>query len=342
MSSCNVPSSLLFDPAALGEAVQQGAVPLDVAIARAWQARNERVGLRSVFRSNFASVMRKRVPRRDGSPGRFFVQCNPGRALRRAAARQFRSVCEPFDPARFHFGRRCIRADEVLMELTIDALPVSILVNVSPFGHNHFLIVVDPEGQSPQQLDAVALHAAHRVLDGSTRPDLVIGFNSLGACATVNHLHLQGVYFRGQGVDDDQMPSERAPRTQLATPPGLAELDDYPVHGWVVQGEAGSRVATTLAVVQELQRANLPHNVLLSPRNTIVMPRRHQDEVGIEASGLAFLELNGEMIITADREHEALAVWQHIVEEDVVRLLQQVAVPTGSLKQFDFGQRARP
>lgn len=80
-------------------------------------------------------------------------------------------------------------------------------------------------------------------------PYLRVGFNSLGAFATINHLHFQAYYLNAP------MPCERAPTTPLsgmvkrrrpdsaADSVRLSKLCDYPVRGWVVEGSSLASMA---------------------------------------------------------------------------------------------------
>jgi GDP-L-galactose phosphorylase len=101
------------------------------------------------------------------------------------------------------------------------------------------------------------LSALHFALEVGN-PYLRVGFNSLGAFATINHLHFQAYYLQAP------MPCERAPTAPLARitpgssaagsskrrrPEGCSDsvlvsrLCDYPVRGWVVEGPSLAAMA---------------------------------------------------------------------------------------------------
>jgi GDP-L-galactose phosphorylase len=101
------------------------------------------------------------------------------------------------------------------------------------------------------------LSALHFALEVGN-PYLRVGFNSLGAFATINHLHFQAYYLQAP------MPCERAPTAPLARiTPGsssagsskrrrpdsggdsvlVSRLCDYPVRGWVVEGPSLAAMA---------------------------------------------------------------------------------------------------
>jgi hypothetical protein len=286
---------LLSDPIALGRAVMRGEVGFDDAVGAAWDAGASR----GLFRYPFDQAQRRRSLRRDGSPGRFWVQCNPGRSARRAPPRSYEHVVQPFEPGAFHFASGHIRPDEVLMELVAGAVQVSVLLNVSPFGHRHCVVVIDPAARHPQLLELQGGRAALALLALSGRDDLKLGFNSLAGCASVNHYHFQMLYFRGGQVEQDLMPSELA-QTEPTAAPGVSRLADYPVQGWRFAGEEPELVARQLArAARVLQQLDVAHNVLLGRRGAVLVPRAAQQRVAACApSGLAFLELHGEMLVT--------------------------------------------
>lgn len=64
-------------------------------------------------------------------------------------------------------------------------------LQVSPIEYGHVLLVPRVLDCIPQRLDAdnllLALHFAHE----ADNPYLRLGYNSLGAFATINHLHFQ-------------------------------------------------------------------------------------------------------------------------------------------------------
>lgn len=72
-----------------------------------------------------------------------------------------------------------------------------LVVNSSPLYRSHCLLVLEAEEKHPQVLTAPAIAYAARLLTlAGSRPDLCVGFNSLGAWASVNHLHMH-VFFAG-------------------------------------------------------------------------------------------------------------------------------------------------
>ena len=123
---------------------------------------------------------------------------------------------ESFDQNKFNFNK--VRGDEEVLAVLQDGDEQShrILVNVSPLMFGHGLLVPFAEQCLPQQLTSDAIDLAIRLLrrdidyatdeilndsssssGKSTNPSadtFCIGFNSLGAFSSVNHLHLHILY----------------------------------------------------------------------------------------------------------------------------------------------------
>jgi hypothetical protein len=124
---------------------------------------------------------------------------------------------------------------------------------------------------------------------GRALPDAVVGFNSLGACASVNHLHLHllvepaGLPLASGGWTHEGGPLPYPLRVErLGSPDELA--------GWVEQALAAGRA----------------HHVLLTPGRAWGLLRAPQGQ-GTPApwtTGVAFLEAAG-VALVADPDHAA-------------------------------------
>jgi len=312
---------LLRDPRALGDAIAGGRVALDDALQAAWTMR---VSMPGLMRSDLSKMVRMPARSSDGTAGRFVVQVNPGRATRRVPGRVFDRVVAAFDQNAFHFAPGLVRSEEVLFGLELDGVSCEVLVNVSPLGECHCLLVVEPAGGLPQVLDERGLRAALALVRASSREDFKVGFNSLRACATVNHYHFQCLYLRGPGVLRDRMAVEDAPAgPELAA--GMKRLSGYPIAAW--KFDDGPHAARALATaVHVLQRHDTPHNLLLARRASVLIPRVAQDASGPSA-GLAFLELSGEALVICEAHEDPLGIARCATDEQVERRIAAAAIP---------------
>ena len=113
-------------------------------------------------------------------------------------------VVQDFDPNRFNFNKAYSK--EVLFAFEPASYgdastfqessrcprsPNLVLINVSPIEYGHILLCPRLLDNVPQVMDPstvlVALHFALEV----DNPYMRVGYNSLGAFATINHLHFQ-------------------------------------------------------------------------------------------------------------------------------------------------------
>jgi GDP-L-galactose phosphorylase len=114
-------------------------------------------------------------------------------------------VCQPFDPSKFNFNKASVQ--EVLLAFepssspsssssyssspALPASPNALLVNVSPIDYGHVLLCPRVLDCLPQLLDRESVLLALRYAREAGNPYLRVGYNSLGAYATINHLHFQ-------------------------------------------------------------------------------------------------------------------------------------------------------
>ncbi|XP_051898590.1 GDP-D-glucose phosphorylase 1 [Pristis pectinata] len=218
-------------------------------------------------------------------PRRLLAQLNVRRATERRPPQEILSVRQPFDPQRFNFSR--VPHREILFPLRRSpsaeaAAPgggprepgggpggdaeALLIINVSPLEYGHVLLLPEPGRLLPQCLTRASVLRALELVFLSSEPAFRVGFNSLGAFASVNHLHLHGFYLR------HRLELERAPTEPLAEA-GLGarvhRLCGHHTRGLVLYSDGGerdrARVADALLAVSDLLlRRSLAHNLLLS------------------------------------------------------------------------------
>ncbi|GLI61782.1 hypothetical protein VaNZ11_004281 [Volvox africanus] len=174
----------------------------------------------------------------------FIVQLNEGRATRkRPTELTVDQVLQPFDPAKFNFTKAAITEVLVAFRPIVDGqrqpkaqavAPLRgggadnsnlVLVNVSPIDYGHVLLVPRVLDHLPQALSTETVLLAMQFARELGSPNFRVGYNSLGAYATINHLHFQSYYLAMQ------MPCETAATVPLpgalAAPPvpGSGEAD---------------------------------------------------------------------------------------------------------------------
>ncbi|KAF4753113.1 GDP-D-glucose phosphorylase, variant 3 [Perkinsus olseni] len=113
----------------------------------------------------------------------------------------------PFAAEDFNFTR--VKDDEVIG--TLGAGAHALLVNVSPLAYGHCLLCPEYKACRPQvlALDALEVAVAFASAADADRDDMKVTFNSLGAWASVNHLHFH--VFWPSGRQDQESPSVDEP-----------------------------------------------------------------------------------------------------------------------------------
>lgn len=125
---------------------------------------------------------------------KFIASLIEGRAPgKRRQPDEMLSLRMPFDPLKFNFTK--IEPNELLFKVKYGDLEHSVLVNKSPIEFCSSLLVPSLEQCLPQVLTDESLSLAIQVLALSDHQSLRLGFNSLGAMASVNHQHWHIYYF---------------------------------------------------------------------------------------------------------------------------------------------------
>lgn len=215
----------------------------------------------------------------------FIAQLNEGRHLKKRPT-EFRvdTVLQDFDPKKFNFTK--VGQEEVLFRFEEstdgqssfnEAAPVLdspnvVVINVSPIEYGHVLLVPRVLDCLNQRICADTLLLALHMAVEADNPYLRIGYNSLGAFATINHLHFQAYYLSAP------FPIERAPTVRVSQrrkrkrAAKILELTQYPVRALVYEvGSSLEELALMVAsACERLQEANTPFNVLIADRGARV------------------------------------------------------------------------
>jgi GDP-L-galactose phosphorylase len=287
----------------------------------------------------------------DGVYG-FVAQLNEGRATKKRATEfAVDAVCAAFDPSKFNFTK----ADEaeVLFQFepasssraaaapgppgytergAVEASPNLVLINVSPIEYGHVLLVPHVLSALPQQLSPDLLLLALHLAREANNPYFRVGYNSMGAYATINHLHFQAYYLTAP------FPIERAPTGPL---PGAAKrrrwrgvsahrVARFPVRALVFEvGASLEEMAEAVgAAAEALQAANVPFNLLIADRGARVflIPQRFAARVArgdvpedLLATGInpAVFEIAGHLLYKRQEDYDTASqetAWRLLAE----------------------------
>ena len=226
--------------------------------------------------------------------GHWALLINPMRSLRpaRASSEIVDSIFRRFDESRFHFNKPFLRP-EILWEGCWREIELRVLYNKFPFAPYHMLIVPEPEMSLPQCLDKKYHELAWQLVEQQETllPGFAIGYNSLGACASVNHLHFQGF------VDEKSLPIESE---QWRHNGGN---DAYPMICKRFDSEEDSWEQINI-----YHQKNQPYNILYRPGHCYLLPRQMQgsEAVNDDVKGAGWIEQCGMFSVPDQATMQAL------------------------------------
>jgi GDP-L-galactose phosphorylase len=342
------------DTGSTGGGYVQDVSPFDRILLSAWEDRFA-AGL---FRYDVTACLTKVVPGQCG----FVAQFNEGRATKKRPTEfSVDEVCQAFDGAKFNFTK----ADkaEVLFQFedgrerpgvvgseysesevidAADPAPTVVLINVSPIEYGHVLLCPRVTDCLPQRISPEVLLPPLFMAAESRNPYFRVGYNSLGAYATINHLHFQAYYLM------EAFPIERAPTKRL--PPSVLppkrhahgikvnRVCDYPVRCLCFErGDGFASLAEMVGVACErLQDANVPFNLLIADHGARVflIPQKFSQRIAkgevpeeVVKTGVnpAVFEISGHLLYKQREDYDAST------EDAAVRMLE-----CASLTEEDF------
>ncbi|KAK9048811.1 hypothetical protein SSX86_032220 [Deinandra increscens subsp. villosa] len=310
---------------------------LDSLLLGEWEDRTER----GLFRYDVTACSTKVIP---GDYG-FVAQLNEGRHLKKRPT-EFRvdKVLQPFDGSKFNFTK--VGQEEILFQfeaskdgevefypnapIDVESSPSVVAINVSPIEYGHVLLIPRILECLPQRIDHESLLLALYMASEAGNPYFRLGYNSLGAFATINHLHFQAYYLAVR------FPIEKAPTGKITEFNGgvvISEILNYPVRGLVFEGgyslEDLSNAVSDSCIC--LQDNNIPYNVLISDSGTRVflLPQCYAEKQALgEVSpelldtqvNPAVWEISGHMVLKRKQDYDGAS------EDNAWRLLAEVSL----------------
>lgn len=203
----------------------------------------------------------------------YIAQLNIQRGIERRKPQAIVSVQQQFDPTLFNFNQ--IDSAEILFEMRKaeesstekhcaqngTSATCVVIINVSPLEFGHCLLVPECSRCHPQILTPPALQIGIESVFLSADPGYKVGFNSLGAFASVNHLHLHGYYLT------PPLKIEEARTELICRKKSLYRLMNFPkAFMFYADGQVEARaVADTVCKLTDfLVKRNLAHNVFMT------------------------------------------------------------------------------
>lgn len=205
---------------------------------------------------------------------------------RRAASEAPTTLWRQFDQTKFNFNKV---PTEMFASVGCQSGRVHLFYNKFPYDAYHVLLVPVPDNNYPQFLNVgnVALWEELFAMISAVLPDSVMGYNSLGAYASINQLHFHLIY----GSKKLVIPGRRDG-----------------VFGQTVNGRGAS-----WPLIDPIQAANQPFNLVQDSDGLTVIPQHGQRAVGPTwSTGFAWFELAGGFIFIDLESFETLedaAIW---------------------------------
>jgi hypothetical protein len=202
--------------------------------------------------------------------GPWQLMFNPLRALRppRSSGMTFCGLMRAFDPSGFHFNKPFL-AREVLWQGEVAGKGAHLFYNKFPFARLHGLLVPEPLRELPQYLDAGLHRWAWDVCAQTDIADFCLGYNSYGAGASVNHLHLQS-FVQTLPVHDARFSHNGGTEAYPLPCLRLTDADD----AW--------------AAIADLHRAETPYNLVYGKGAMHLIARVAQDSDALDADTRAY------------------------------------------------------
>lgn len=237
----------------------------DTIIQTGWTERMEK----GLFRYHLGDLKTRILP----GPHGYVAQLNIQRGIERRKPQEILSIQQEFNAKQFNFNK--INPEEVIFEMIKDTeqdaaledngqlhqpCKMVVLINVSPLEFGHCLFVPNPSCCFPQVLTRFAIQVGIESVLLSSNPGFRVGFNSLGAFASVNHLHLHGYYL------NHELKIESVSVKPLVPEKGFYRLLDFP-SGFLfyTESEEVEKVARAICKVTDfLVDVNIAHNLFVT------------------------------------------------------------------------------
>lgn len=234
--------------------------------------------------------------------GPWELQFNPLRSLRppRMIQQRVSGLSAPFNPDGFHFAKPFLRK-EIFWRGALEGRDVSLLYNKFPFVRLLGLLVPEArEGRSQflQQADHDYIWRVTAALQQGL-PGVGVGYNSYGACASVNHLHFHLF------VRDEPLPITAGHWShnggQVAYP-AACERFDSAQDAW--------------RHIQELHGRKVPYNLIARPGILYCLPRAPQGSRDLPewSAGYGWYEMAGGCV-PSDEAHFQLLDERQLTDE---------------------------
>ncbi|VVD02177.1 unnamed protein product [Leptidea sinapis] len=209
----------------------------------------DKVHKTTVFRYKVSGLKEKYI-------AHYFIQLNPDRKLKRRIPEDINEICQKFDDSKFNFTR--VPKTEIILNFWEEPEQLhTIIGNVSPINRYHSLICPSVNKKLPQIVTEDSLRVVLEVYYLAKHCDLRIGFNSLCALASVNHLHYHLF------VITQTLPVETVKCSNICGP--LWVTQDYPVPAFCFETSPQNiQVEAIYKLIGYLLSNSIAHNIFIT------------------------------------------------------------------------------
>ncbi|KAI4482587.1 hypothetical protein M0804_008440 [Polistes exclamans] len=256
---------------------------------------------------------------------KFLAQFNPDRACKRRKPENITTMLMPFDSTKFNFTK--LQRNEIMFKIKDQEDSDIIAINDSPMEWCHSLLIVKYLECLPQRITQYSLQKAFEILLLSSSPYLRIGFNSLCAFASVNHLHWHLYYLKHKMLLEyiDVQPHEGS----------LFLLENFPSKGFCFKLSSSKKLETLVSsiflFVNYLLKHQIAHNLYITRAKTTHLKKEYDDvrayvwarksQADVKNTTLinpAICEFFGHIVISEEKQY------QNLTEEMIVQILDSV------------------
>jgi len=215
---------------------------------------------------------------------------------RRTATQEINSVYKKFDNNAFNFNKPFLKTER-FKKCKYEGINVSLFYNKFPFVPCHTLLVPEQEKNHPQFLRKKFHYFASDLINNLE--GFSMGYNSVGAFASVNHLHFQLF------TETEPLP---VCNNIWKHNGGMKE---YPAKCFVFESKEKS-----WKMISHLHTKNIPYNILYTKGKTFIFPMNFQKnhKNTIFPLGFAWVELSGSFINVTKKDFKRLTEKQILKE----------------------------
>ncbi len=225
---------------------------------------------------------------------------NSFRSLRpeRSSKQDFTSLYQDFNKEAFHFSKPFLRPEVISIE-KFEQLDLQIMFQKFPFIPYHLLIVINASQYLPQYLDQKTHQTLWHFINTVSQKikGFRLAYNSLGAGASVNHLHFHGCIINTLSIEETQW------------------LHNGGNQHYPLAVRCCHSIKESWGIIEQQHQNNQPYNLLYSKDCCYIIPRSPQSKKSNDLKMISWYEASGGFIF--DQEE----TFENIKSTDIQRVL---------------------